>query len=94
MALAEQLRIARDECGSNDSAFGEWLREHECGGELMSAHDRMALLGMADHPVVARQQLEVTSRRSLQHIWRQEIQPQDARIAYCQLTIGLRSSRR
>jgi hypothetical protein len=80
-ALAIELKAARDECGGNDRAFGVWLAENGC--DDLSAHQRAAVIKMAEHIEVAREVLESTNRRSLEHIWRSEISIEVVRRDLC-----------
>ena len=56
---------------SSDREFGAWVDEQ---GYDFNANDRAALIAMGQHPDKAAKALAETSRRSLQLIWREEIQ--------------------
>ena len=73
IALAIELKEARDEYGSNDTAFGQWLVDNNCND--LGKNQRGALIKFAEHVELTRQVLKETSSRSLQLIWRNEIKP-------------------
>ena len=73
IALAIELKEARDEYGSNDTAFGQWLVDNNCND--LGKNQRGALIKFAEHAELTRQVLKKTSSRSLQLIWRNEIKP-------------------
>ena len=73
IALAIELKEARDEYGSNDTAFGQWLVDNNCND--LDKNQRGALIKFAEHVELTRQVLKETSSRSLQLIWRNEIKP-------------------
>ena len=56
---------------SSDREFGAWVDEQ---GYDFNANDRAALIAMGQHPDKAAKALAETTRRSLQLIWREEIQ--------------------
>jgi hypothetical protein len=72
MEVAFQLCSARKAYGRDDRAFGRWLTENGCD---ISPDDRSALISMAEHAGISRVVLATTARRSVQHIWRNEIRP-------------------
>lgn len=76
MALAFELKAARDEVGGNDRAFGTWLSANGC--DDLNPNDRIALIRFAEHSNIAREVLSDTPRKSLQWIWRRQIQPRVA----------------
>jgi hypothetical protein len=73
-ALAFELKAARDECGNNDIAFGIWLVENECD-DTITKNERSALIKMAEHPEISRQEMERTGNRNVERLWRDHIKP-------------------
>jgi hypothetical protein len=69
--VAHFLKEARDACGGDDTAFGEWLANNEC--DELDRNTRAAFLKMAEYPDASRAVLAVT--RSIRHIWELEIRP-------------------
>jgi hypothetical protein len=73
LELINILDSARKRLGS-DQAFGKWLTDSGYG-DLITRHDRSALLNMALHPNLTLEVLKQTHRRSWRHIWEEEVQP-------------------
>ena len=59
---------------TEDREFSAWFNAAHLD-ELFNANDRAALVGMGRNPDVTKEALATTERRSLQHLWRAEIQP-------------------
>jgi hypothetical protein len=75
MRLAEALLTGRKLHQNDNNAFGRWLDANAPGNGVISDKDRWALLNMAEHVDAAGKALEVTTRRSWQLIWIEDIQP-------------------
>jgi len=73
LALAVELKAARDECEGDDSAFGRWLLATGC--DDLGKNDRLALIRMGENIELSRQVLEATNRHSPRYIWDNEIRP-------------------
>jgi hypothetical protein len=74
LELINILDDARNRLGS-DQAFGTWLTDNGYDENLITRHDRSALLNMALDLNLTREVLEQTHRRSWRHIWEEEVQP-------------------
>jgi len=73
LELATELWRARLQHAS-DNAFGDWLAENEL--DILTKDERAALIGMGKNGSASKRVLETTSRRSIRHIWLEEIKPQ------------------
>jgi hypothetical protein len=73
MKLAKALLVGRELHQNDNNAFGAWLDAGGMGEDLISHIDRAALINMAEHAEIAERVLAITTRRSWQHIWREEI---------------------
>ncbi|MBO0735247.1 MAG: hypothetical protein J2P48_01555 [Alphaproteobacteria bacterium] len=62
---------ARGKFPSNNE-FADWLIRHRIG---YNKNDRVALIGMGNHPDATRTVLQHTERRSYRLIWEREISP-------------------
>jgi hypothetical protein len=76
MKLAKALLAGRELHQNDNNAFGSWLDATGLGEDLISHIDRAALISMAEHAEIAERVLAITTRRSWQHIWREEIAPE------------------
>jgi hypothetical protein len=72
LELATELWRARLQYAS-DNAFSDWLAENELN--ILTKDERAALIGMGKNGTASKRVLETTSRRSIRHIWLEEIKP-------------------
>jgi hypothetical protein len=73
LALAEELKATRDECGGNDIAFGHWLIDNGC--DDLGRNERAVLIRIAENIEIAKEVFAHTVRKSLRAIWQLEIKP-------------------
>jgi hypothetical protein len=75
MKLAKRLLSGRELHQNDNNAVGAGLNAGGLGEDLISHIDRAALINMAEHAEISERVLAKTTRRSWQHIWREEIVP-------------------
>ena len=73
LALAAELCAARKDCDNDDRRFGAWLLENSC--DDLGRNARAAFIKIGQHLDLTRRVLESTKRRSIEHIWDEEVRP-------------------
>jgi hypothetical protein len=73
LRIAGKLAEARERFQKDNNAFGYWLVD--VGLDRIDKNDRIGYLGIAANPAISCRVLAETTRRSIQLIWREEIEP-------------------
>jgi hypothetical protein len=76
MDLAKALLAGRELCQNDNNAFHTWLDDNGLGKDVLTAHERAGLIGIAEHPDIAELVLATTVKRSWKTIWLDEIKPE------------------
>jgi hypothetical protein len=76
MDLAKALLALRQLCQNDNRVFHRLLSDNGLGEDVLTAHERAALIGFAEHPEIAERVLAATNKRSWKTIWLTEIKSQ------------------